>query len=381
MPTDPGRWYEGNRPGPDGQPARLVSVTNVTDAIDKPALIRWAANGAVAETFDRLPEAVRAQRIRPCNAPTIKGRCGRCPQCLARHLAAWHARESEDAKSRGAAVHDAKQFWILWGTWPPIKPEHQPYLDSFRQFTEDYGLTPGSWELTEATVFNYTHGYGGTLDGILDINASATVKTAQLVARITGWPHGTVRLVEDTKTRKGPGKQLYSNMALQLSAYRNAEVWTTADNQEHSMYKTDGAVVLQLRPDGYSFDPVDAGERTFQAFLGYKQGRLWDLESGTRSVGVTAFPMPDEVAGTKAAIKRVSDARKAATTPGDTQVATPAAKKPRKTVSRTRKSTKPTPSRPTQTTPGKIPTDRMCSGELAATDGTLPGIDDTSIPF
>jgi len=399
-PTDipgHGRWYlhEGNLV--DGEPERFISVTNITDSLNKMGLPLWAAQGAVRLALENLPQLIRAMRRRPCT-PDPNGRgCGVCPNCVLREMSGWSRRESEKAKQRGSELHEAASWWVLHGHWKILDPKIQPYLDSFRQFTEDYGLTPDSWELNEAVVLNREHGYAGTIDGVVNIQGSATWQAAQLVAQIAGWPNRTLRLAMDTKTReKLDDPRFYPEMALQLKAYMECPTWLDrTDWSEHPMPTLDGAFVVQVRPDGYKVQPAITDEHTWAAFLHYMHAHRWMLERGPRSVGVKSFPLPDEMQGTKAAATRVARAKKAAALAQETpteaspvaaatpEPTTPARRTPaRKTAPR--KAAKPTAAPATTTTRSIEDSLRAVPPpEAPLTHDRLPGmgLHDEDIPF
>src|SRR3990172_181392 len=91
----------------------------------------------------------------------------------------------------------------------------------------------------EASVFNRTERYAGTLDAIATI--------------------GGRTLVIDVKSGKG----VYPETALQLAAYRWAEFVGVPDGSEQPMPPTVGAAVLHLTDQGDSFQHVASGRGAF----------------------------------------------------------------------------------------------------------------------
>jgi hypothetical protein len=102
-------------------------------------------------------------------------------------------------------------------------------------------------------------------------------------------------VVGDAKSREGDGKQFYDEHALQLAPYRRA-TWcmpSKIDRLLKPMPATEGAVIIQIRPDGYTFEPVRTDDTEFQAFLATLRLFRWTVEHGSASIAVKTFPVPD----------------------------------------------------------------------------------------
>lgn len=318
-----GKFYEHpTREGPDGGPALYTSVTTALGVVEKEALKHWSAKLAAKRAMDNLPMLIVAARKDSCGrsyARTGEPRCGVCSTCVQRWVEMMHHGETERRAREGSAVHDVIEHWSKTGeigeeyfdtsaylyegtdgttyqvTWEMV----EPYVRRFREFIADYGLTPASWGACEATVWHHDDGWAGTLDGVLKIEP-VTKLAAKLCARVrvaAGIWSGAdepVWVVFDAKTREGEDKQFYDEYALQVGgAYRHAQTMTAKQGLiEMEMLATDGAVILQLRPDGYSFEPVASDDVTYDAFLHALALYRWRSAEGVKSVQVRTFPAP-----------------------------------------------------------------------------------------
>lgn len=300
------------------RPARYVSVTTALSVVAKPALIFWSANLAAERAMNNLPKLIAAaRRTEPCGrsrARTDPPACGECAECAEHWVAIFHHGEKERRAREGSAVHDILEWWIRigewkytpradWGMYAPTPDEMAPYILKLQAFIVDYGLTPESFLTSECTVFNHTFKYAGTLDAIVEIKP-VTKKAAELCARINHTQYAgsslaldtPVRLLIDAKSREGEGAQLYTEHPLQLAAYRFAETMLpklAAPEMEAPMFATDGAAILQIRPDGYTFRPVVTDGKTMKAFRAVLDLAAWEGEHGERDTQVQAFPKPD----------------------------------------------------------------------------------------
>jgi hypothetical protein len=179
-------------------------------------------------------------------------------------------RESKRKMSVGSAVHAEAEAYALGTPRPEPLPAVAPYLTSFRNFLEDF---KPDFELVEATVYNVTEGYAGTLDA---------------VARVGGR-----RFLFDWKT----GKDIYPDVALQLAAYQHAEKVLMRDGSSVDMPAVDGTAALHLREfdpglpgdRGYEVVPVATGTVAYNAFLYVREVMRWmeDTSKGVLSQPVT----------------------------------------------------------------------------------------------
>lgn len=303
------------------RPARYVSVTTALGIVHKDALMFWSANLAARRAMENLPALIGAARIDDCGrarARTDPPGCKVCAACIEAWVALFHVGEKERRAREGSAAHDVLEFWIKsgewrytpnpdYGEWAPTAEVMAPYIQRLKEWVADYGLTPESFLAAECTVWNHTHRYAGTLDAIVDIKP-VTKKAAEFCARIN-WHHAPadgsadpeamaapVRVLVDLKSREGEDAAIYPEYTLQLTGYRFAETMTpkhAAPEMERPMLTTDAAVILQVRPDGYTFRPVLADGKSMKAFRAALDLSAWSSDLGAFSTQVQAFPKPD----------------------------------------------------------------------------------------
>jgi len=182
----------------------LPSVTTVLQAINKPALLPWAAKleremalTAAAAYHNELVAAMPEQPMpAPWFAATVTERLGKQYA---------HAKELKAAGDIGSEAH-AMIEWTLRGELG-LPVEERPSLSTpaLRAF--------GAWEIwrrdvtlevehIERTVYSHTYGYAGTMDWLGHVDT----------------PDGRLSVLGDWKT----GKAIYPEAMLQNAAYIHA---------------------------------------------------------------------------------------------------------------------------------------------------------------
>lgn len=256
------------------------SVTTIIgNGLPKPALLPWGiksvAVAAVSEV-DRLQAMVRASGDDPC---PCSGRChdekARCaPSCEALvSVVGWLKgspyRQRDKAADLGSLVHARIESLILGQPEPSAPPVARGFLEAFDAFVRDWHPT---FEAAEFTVYNRGEHYAGTGDWL---------------ARIPG--HGLV--LGDQKT----GKSIYSDVCLQLAAYRYAEFIGLPDGTEAPMPAADECMALHLRGDGtYALVPVDAGPEAFLSFKYVREVFRFTEDLAKRALGEPLTPEGQE---------------------------------------------------------------------------------------
>lgn len=390
-----------------GREQRFWSVTTALGVYNKDGLKFWSAILASRRAMDNLPMIIKAQRVDPCGRAYARSEpygCGTCPDCVHKWIAQYHLGESARRAREGSALHDAVEQWILTGVIPEIDhlvrmrrlaepdldPKYlgelaealPPYLKTLRQWLDDYELRPEDFIASEMTVYNTAHRYGGTLDWILRIPARRNKLCARMVCRILGRWAEYADVVGDTKSREGEGKEFYDEYALQLAPYRHANYCRVSkvDTRLAPMPAVHGGVLLQIRPDGYTFEPVDTGVDTFKTFLNLLSAFQWKVEQGPASIAVKSFAVPEDFCWPPPDAQASPDE---AATPVKKA---PAKRAPRKSTARTAAGT------PTTTGPlevSRVPTTtsggsaKMAGATLEsiARTGGGPAITDDDIPF
>lgn len=233
-------------------------TTIISGGVPKPWLGGWAAKmvaEGVVNLIDELPGIVRKDE--KAALKMIKG-------------FPWTRRD--EAADIGTAVHDAAEALVLGKPWPELKdPRAAASLDAFRTWFNDFRP---HFLSVEAPVYSDKQRYAGTLDAIIDVEIDGVAQ----------------RLLIDYKT----GKDVYSEVGLQLAAYRYAEAFLgLPDGSEADVPAVDGCAVVHLRPEGYRFLPIRADEEIFRAFLFAREMFRFSEELADTVVG-DPVALPDE---------------------------------------------------------------------------------------
>lgn len=245
------------KPAPEDQ--QFFSVTTIIGALDKPALVPWAA-GMTADAAIAISASIQ-QRLKEDGPEEVK-----------RFLTGARYRRAAGARSAtelGTAVHAAAEEFALTGIKPEVDDEVRPFLDQFDKWLQVWQPV---YESVEMTVFSPEWGYAGTTDLI------ATFDGMRLI--------GDYKSTAKAKDAKGKPTGPYPEVALQLSAYANAElaaVWKPRKFEKFSrrtyllgpderemavpVPKVDGGVVIHITPAACVAYPVAIGEQVFDTFL------------------------------------------------------------------------------------------------------------------
>jgi hypothetical protein len=163
-------------------------------------------------------------------------------------LKASAERELHKAADTGTRVHEAVEQIILD---PGYKYDDDliPYIDGFHKFVEKF---EPEWIHVEKSVFSVTHVYAGSFDAICKINNKNI-------------------LLDFKTTRSG----ISAKVALQLAAYKNADVMFDGD-KEIEIPRIDAGAALLLRPDKWSYQPLRIDDDIFATFLALRRTFEWE---------------------------------------------------------------------------------------------------------
>lgn len=245
---------------PEKDDLRFYSVTTILNALDKPALLYWAA-----EQTAQLAVATRSSLTR-----RVKEEGEEAVVKWLRDARFRPPKGQKSAAELGTAVHDACERYALTGVRPKVDdPEVEPFLDRFDEWAQKWQPV---YEAAEAAIYNKTFGYAGTLDAIAVIDGQRVILDYKSSRRSFG---------SDDKPTKP-----YPEAALQLAAYRHAEILATWRARRFEKYRrryyllstaeeelgakmpqVDGAVVLHLTPEHAELYPVNTSYPVFEKFL------------------------------------------------------------------------------------------------------------------
>lgn len=221
----------------DGKRADGVT-TLIGSGLPKPALTYWAANSVARYVSDRR------ERMREAFDWMDNGQL----YDLLRKVP-WSERDK--AAVRGTDVHHLAEK-LLHDEEVEVPPDLAGYVAACVQFLDDWQVRP---VLSETTVASRAHNYCGTLDLVGDL------------------PDGR-RAVIDWKTG---ASGIWPDVALQLAAYRRAEVYLKDDTERPlaDLNIGDKGFAVWLRPDGYSVYSMDIGAEAFSTFLNVAAVARW----------------------------------------------------------------------------------------------------------
>ncbi len=299
------------------------AVTSALECFDKDGLVPWSGWLAADATISELPKIVAAWLTPDCGRTwnqcdhdwqqtCADCPCRQCRACIRRWLADRHIAEKTRRADEGSRVHSVADQWRQTGIWVPADADIQPYVDQLKKWTDDYGVRPEDWEASETTVLNREHMYAGTVDGLLRLHADRSQLAADMCARI-GHTGGDPLTMVDLKTREKDNR-FFVDYALQQSGYRNCVVVMLPDGTELPIPRFAECLILQVRPDGYEFRPVDTGQTTYEQFLRVLASHRWRRDNGTAVISSRGFPMPDEYKKERTKLRRraAAAAKKAA---------------------------------------------------------------------
>jgi len=203
----------------------FFSVTTILNALNKPALPRWAANSVAEYVFDQWPFIV--DMMHSDRKDELMGILKGAP---------WRVKEK--AANLGTMVHEAVEAYVMGARLPDeITDKHiiqfERWLDAFKpHFLE-----------SECTIFNRRFNYAGTLDIVAEID-------------------GNIWCI-DVKSGKG----VYPEYAMQVAAYAHGEFIGRQDGNEEGLPTVTKGGILHLRPQSYKFIPCDISDPVFKSFL------------------------------------------------------------------------------------------------------------------
>lgn len=215
----------------DANGRKVPGVTTIlSNGVPKPALVKWAADVTIAHAVDHWAELGNlsvSERIKRLEKARFADR--------------------DAAAHRGTQVHTLAERLVA-GREVDVPEDLVGHVESYVRFLDDFHVSP---RLTEYVVMSHRYGYAGTADLMADLRTS---------------PGGsaTETWLLDIKTGRSG---VFGDMALQLAAYRYADVYIGADGQERAVPPVQRAGVVHVRADGYELVPLVAEQRQHRTFL------------------------------------------------------------------------------------------------------------------
>ncbi|QAX94724.1 exonuclease [Streptomyces phage Lilbooboo] len=172
----------------------------------------------------------------------------------------------------GSEAHDLFERLIRGEYVGRTRADLTPYVEHFREF-----LTAVNPELVRAedVAWSDTYGYAGSFDVVMRVWLDDDGKPTP---DRSGTPH---LIMGDWKTSKAT----YPDVALQMSAYMNADFIIDPDGNRQPMPEFDGAAVLHITDETWAFKPVETGPDVFAQFLHLRATFDWDRDGSRKVIG------------------------------------------------------------------------------------------------
>jgi hypothetical protein len=267
---------------------QLWSVTTILGALDKPALMYWAAEQSALAAVHN--EATWRGMLADDDPDCQHTDAATCPAVKWLRDARFRKPKGiRSATELGTLVHEACEQYALTGTRPAdVDPEVLPFLDRFDGWLGRFGPV---YQAAEVSVFHPDLGYAGTADGFLTIDG--------------------VRYIADYKTSrkdldaKGKPTTPYpEQVGLQLAAYRWAKyaaVWRPrrAERMKRRYYllspderamavpvpEVDTGLVIQITPERCEAYPIVCDAAVFEAYLAVQDSAKWLFQTSRTVMG------------------------------------------------------------------------------------------------
>jgi hypothetical protein len=238
----------------------VPGVTSVIGMLAKPFLAFWNAKMVAELAVDSLPFVEQmAARDRQGAVDYLKGAARRYTKIRSDIGSTAHDMFERMIRGEGNLTTRTPR-----GDWAVrVHPDMDPYREHFAEF-----LAAVNPELVRAEdiAWSDTHEYAGSFDAILRVWVD---DAGRITPDRSGEP---VTLIVDWKTSKAT----YPEVALQMSAYANADKLIDAEGNDLPMPEFDGAAVLHITPDEWAFKPVRIDREVFAVFLALRQIFDWD---------------------------------------------------------------------------------------------------------
>ncbi|MDX3295123.1 hypothetical protein PV569_15555 [Streptomyces scabiei] len=243
---------------PERPEIKVPGVTSVVGMLPKPFLMFWAAKMTAELAVDSLPfVAQMAERDRQGAVDYLKGASRRYTKMRA---------------DVGSDAHDLFERMIRGQFVGSVHPDLEPYRAHFADFLE--AVNP-RLERAEDVAWSDAHAYAGSFDAVLTVWLD---EDGNPTPDRSGVPH---LLMADWKTSKAT----YPDVALQMSAYANADRIISPDGTSEPMPEFDGAAVLHITPELWEFKPVRIDEEVFSFFLALRKVFTWDRDVSKTVLG------------------------------------------------------------------------------------------------
>ena len=224
---------------------KVPGVTSILNMLPKPFLQYWSAKMVAEFAVDNFGAY---------SALIMNGQ----REAAVDLLKAAPRRYTKGRADIGSEVHDVYEQLAL-GEDPKVHPDLQFYVDHWKAWADKF---QPEFLFTEETIWSDKHRYAGSFD---------------FIARIDG-----ETIVGDWKTTKST----YAEVALQMSAYANADRIVRPDGNSVPLPNITGAAVFHVNDQGAEFIPASIEPEVFDVFLALRtQVFEWDAVLSKQVLG------------------------------------------------------------------------------------------------
>jgi hypothetical protein len=191
-------------------------------------------------------------------------------------------KRSGRAAARGTDVHKAAELLAL-GKAPEVEDHILPFVEQYTRCLDEHSP---EFLMSEAVVYAPRFGYAGTCDGVMRLDGQVVVFDIK-----------TTEHAPDSGRSRPP----YAEVALQLCAYRRAELVGVLSEQRYAAGKryyvfdpsaqhelmpaTQGAVCIVVSPYDYMVVPVRTDEAVWTAWRHVMEAARWQVETSRNVFG------------------------------------------------------------------------------------------------
>ena len=238
----------------DANGERMPGVTTILgDGLPKSALVNWAGKATASYALDHWDELGDM-------APSVR----------LKKLEGARYEDRDTAAKRGTEVHGLGEK-LVKGEEVQVPDELRGHIDAYIEFLDAFQV---SAVLVEFVIASYRYGYAGTSDLIADL-----------------WDPEEERFVRWLLDLKTTRSGIFGETALQLAAYRHADVYIDADGNEQPMIEVERTGAVHIRADGYDLIPTISEEAQLTTFRYVQQIKKFSDES--RSLIAPPLTPPD----------------------------------------------------------------------------------------
>ncbi|MEU0245159.1 hypothetical protein ABZ192_12640 [Streptomyces sp. NPDC006235] len=260
----------------DQPDVRHPSVTKIVDMLPKAFLPRWNANMAADLALDSIDYLQRM---------ADRDRAG-----AKRYIAGAAKRYTKQRSDIGTAAHKLFERMARGLPVGRVHPDMVPYQRHFAEFLD---VVQPELVRAEDVAWSDSLRYAGSFDGWLKLRVSGADDKWEL-----DFEGGRgVHVIADWKT----SKSVWPSVAIQMSAYANADLIIDAEGVESPMPEFDGAVVLHITPEGWTLYPVYADElrAAFEVFKHLRNVYDWETAGAKRALGKPLARSGEFITGTE----------------------------------------------------------------------------------